>query len=424
MKHFKLTIAIAALAAASCQTTTPPPAVTPPQPEAQHLLDPRTGWKGSTTDAISRRFDTAWHMVLAGDYVNARSRLQDIRMRDASYAPASLAEAAIEVGEGRLDTARPTVEQIIAKNPGYTAAEVYGAEIDVAENRIRSAFDRYRELSQRPDAPPGTASRYAELQTRVFDQLYGAAVNAQPEQAIALLREALQITPNATAARTLLVHDLIALKRYDEAKTELGPLLNTSAVDQAGVQESLAEIDVGHGQYEEAIARYERLVRRDPDGRYRLRLDQVKELFAAANMPPQFLRAMDAPAITRADLAVLMYWKIASIRFAQNVPAPPIAIDISETPGRDEIIRAIALGIFQIDPVTRRVNPDADITEAGLARVAARVLALRGAACARQVSGQEAILTACGITLVAGDLPVSGRAASAVLEQVDRAISR
>ena len=423
MKYFKLTIAIAALAAASCQTT-PPPVVTPPQPEAQHLIDPRVGWKGTTTDAISRRFDTAWHMILAGDYVNARSRLQDVRTRDANYVPASLAEAAIEVGEGRFDTARATVEQIVAKIPGYTAAEIYAAEIDVAQNRIRSAYDRYRELAQRPDAPPGAASRYAELQTRVFDQLYGAAVGAQPEQAIAFLREALQIMPSATAARTLLVRELIALKRYDEAKTEIAPLLDTSARDQADVQEALAEIDVGHGQYEEAIARYERLARRDPDGRYRLRLDQVKELFAAANMPPQYLRAMDAPSITKADLAVLMYWRIASVRFAQNVPAPPIAIDISETPGRDEIIRAIALGIYQIDPVTRRVNPDADITRAGLARIVARVLQLRGAACARQVSGQDAILTACGVTTAVDDLPVSGREASAVLEQVDRAISR
>ena len=423
MKYFKLTIAIAALAAASCQTT-PPPVVTPPQPEAQHLIDPRVGWKGTTTDAIARRFDTAWHMVLAGDYVNARSRLAEVRTRDANYVPASLAEAAIEVGEGRFDTARATIEQILAKNPGYTAAEVYAAEIDVAQNRIRSAYDRYRELAQRPDAPRDAAARAAELQTRVFDQLYGAAVSAQPEQAIAFLREALQITPSATAARTLLVRDLIALKQYDEAKTEIAPLLETTARDQPDVQEALAEIDIGHGQYEDAIARYEKLARRDPDGRFRARLDQVKELFAAANMPPQFLRALDAPSITKADLAVLMYWRLASVRFAQNVPAPPIAIDISETPGRDEIIRAIALGIYPIDPVTRRVNPDADVNRAMLARVLARVLAVRGASCARQVSGQDAILTACGVTVAVDDLPVSGREAAAVLEQVDRAISR
>ena len=43
-----------------------------------------------------------------------------------------------------------------------------------------------------------------------------------------------------------------------------------------------------------------------------------------------------------------------SIRFAQNVPTPPIAIDIADIPGRDEVIRAMALGIYPVDPVTRR----------------------------------------------------------------------
>src|SRR5206468_6534223 len=142
----------------------------------------------------------------------------------------------------------------------------------------------------------------------------------------------------------------------------------------------------------------------DTSGRYTQRLEQVKEQFAAANMPPQVLRAMDADVITRADLAVLMYWKIASIRFAQNLPAPPIAIDISEAPGRDEIIRAIALGIFPIDPVTRRVNPDAAVNGSALARIVARVLNLRGAACARSTTGMDAILAACGINVTTDDL--------------------
>ena len=419
MKHRSWIVVIAAIVAASCQTA-PPPVVTP-RPESRNLIDPRTGWHGSTTDAVARRFETAWQMILAGDFAGAHSRLQDVRKRDASYAPADLAEVAIAIGEGRFGDAQSKIDQI---KPRYLAVDIYDAELAAAQNRIREAYDRYREIVKSPDAPPAASSRFAELQTRVFDQLYGAAINAQPEDAIRFLREALEIMPNATAARTLLARDLITLKRYDEAKTELDPLMKTAAFDQPEVQEALAEIDVGHGQYEDAIVRYERLARGDSEGKYQRRLEQVKELFAAANMPPQVLRAMDADLITRADLAVLMYWKVASIRFAQNVPAPPIAIDISETPGRDEIIRAIALGIYQIDPVTRRVNPDAEVTGATLVRVAARVLSVRGAACARQAGGPDAILAACGVTVAPEEVPVSGRTASAVLEQVDHAISR
>ena len=422
MKRYRFLAAIVTLAAASC-TTAPPPAITP-SAEARHLVDPRIGWHGSKNDAIERRFDNAWRSVLSGNYADARSRLADIRNRDAGYLPASLAEVAIEIGEGRFDVARAAVDQILARNSDYTAAEVYGAEIDVAQNQIRSAYERYREVLQRPDAPPSASARYAELQTRLFDQLYGAAAAAQPEDAIRFLRDALQVSPNATAARTLLVRDLIALKRFDEAKHELDPLLSSSAIDQSDVQEELAEIEVGTGQYEQAIVRYERLARRDPSGKYARRLEDIKEQFAAANMPPQFLQAMNADSITRSDLAVLMYWKLASIRFAQNVPAPPIAIDISESPGRDEIIRAIALGIYSIDPVTRRVNPDAIVTDTALARIAARVLTVRGAPCARQVTGADAILAACGVSATADDVPVSGQTASAVLDQVAQAMAR
>ena len=98
----------------------------------------------------------------------------------------------------------------------------------------------------------------------------------------------------------------------------------------------------------------------------------MKNQFAAANMPPQFLRALESESITRGDLAVLMYWKISSVRFAQDLSTPPIATDIGDVPSRDEIIRLIALGIYQVDPVTRQVNPYAPVSPLWLARAAAR----------------------------------------------------
>ena len=94
--------------------------------------------------------------------------------------------------------------------------------------------------------------------------------------------------------------------------------MNSSDMDRPEVQEALAEIDVGKGRYQQAINRYERLTRRDREGRYARRLQQIKEQFAAANMPPQYMRALEAESITRADLAVLMYWKVTAVRFAAS----------------------------------------------------------------------------------------------------------
>ncbi|MEK6375812.1 MAG: tetratricopeptide repeat protein [Acidobacteriota bacterium] len=421
----KRTFILLAIAVAACAPTTPAPTVAPGA-EDRYLIDPRAGF-GSANASIDKRFGDAWRAVIAGDFADARRRLADIRAKDPAYAPAALAEAAIELREGRADAARAIVDRVRAERPQYLAAEVYAAEVAVAEKRTRDAYELYRAIATRPDAPSTAAERLGDLQTRLFDDLHRAALAAPDEAAIATLREALQVNPAAGAARILLAQKLVALRRFEDARKEIEPVLGTADADRADVQQVLAEVDVSRGRYEEAIARYERMVRRGSDPRMARRLDELKTQFAEANMPLQFKRAIEDESITRADLAVLMYWQVASVRFAQNLPAPPIAIDVSETPGREELIRAIALGVYHVDPVTRRVNPASAVNAGGLTRITARLLALRGAGCARGIpqSDPSRILAACGITdpsLAGSDQAVSGRTASMVMEQVDRAL--
>ncbi|HEV7571594.1 MAG TPA: tetratricopeptide repeat protein [Thermoanaerobaculia bacterium] len=419
-----LIIAALAIFLASCSSA-PPPVAAPaaPQGNERFIIDPRTGYDAQPTPANAKRFDDAWRAVLAGDYTTARKKLDDIRAKDPSYGPMQLAEAAIDLRQGKTDAARPIVERALEKRPRYTAAEVYAAEIAIAEKRTREAYDIYREVASRPGPPDFVTERIGELRATLFDQLYNAAVAAPGEESVRLLREALTINPAANPARILLAQKLVAQHKYDEARAELDPILATGDVDRSEVQEALAEIDISRGRYEAAIARYERIAKRDR--RFAARLDEIKQQYAEANMPPQFRRAIESESITRGDLAVLMYWKVASVRFASNIAAPPIAIDIGETPGRDEIVRAMALGIYQVDPVTRRVGPYSPVNAGALSRIAARVLTLRGAACAR---GAGNVLAACAIVdpaLGAGaEAPVPGRVAAGVMEQVDRASSR
>ena len=415
---------VAAIVVLIAACAAPPPPVVVPQGEARFLIDPRTGWSGPAPPAIDRELEAAWRYILAGDYTTARDRLDDAKLAD--YPPATLANAAIAIREKRFDDARAIVDRLVSRYPQYTAANVYEAELDIAQNQIRSAYDRYRAIAAQPNAPVTAKERVADLQTQVFNQLYNAALGARDAEAMRLLREALAIDPAASAARILLVQKLVAQQQYDEARTELDPLIKSGDADRPEVQEALAEIDVGKGRYQQAINRYERLTRRDPDGRFARRLAEIKEQFAEQNMPPQYQRALESESITRADLAVLMYWKVTAIRFAQDVPPPPIATDIAEAPGRDELIRAIALGIFPVDPVTRRVNPFATVNASALQRIAARTLNVRGASCARGFGNDPArILASCGVddpTAVGDEVSVSGRTAAALLDQIDRAL--
>lgn len=421
--------AMALLMAACAGTRTPPPALTP-RGEDRFLVDPRAGYTQTAPPQVERKFDSAWRFFLAGNDVEARRRVADIRLHYPEYLPAALAEAAVDIRQGQLDSARVIVQRVEDQAPDYTAARIYEAEIALAEHHARAAYDIYRALSERPNAPPTVAERVSMLKSRVFEELVVASQTAADDEAARLLREALEINASALNARILLANKLIARRSFEEARQVLEPVISSPDFDRPEVQESLAEIEAGRGQYQEAIARYDRLARSDSDPRFSRRLEQIKQAWTAANMPPQYQRAIESESIDRADLAVLMYWKLTSVRFAQNLGSPPIAIDIEGVPGREEMIRAIAIGLYDVDPVTRRVAPLRTVNAATLQRLAARLLSIRGAVCARSLPDRDAqrILTACAVTDPAGNVPpetpVTGRAAAALLDQVQRVLER
>ena len=431
MKRNSILLLIAAtIALAACAPANAPPHAAQPGGEERYLIDPRVG-APAAPPALDAKFDVAWRFVLAGDRAEAGKRLEAIHGKSPAYLPAQLARAAMLIREKQFDRALEIVVAALAKNPHYTAAEIYRAEIAIADGDTRRGLDLYRGVAAEPNAPELVRERIVELQRTLFDRLYAAAQTASDSAAIPMLREALELDPTSGPARILLARKLVAVHDVDEARRALDPVLSGADADRDDVQEALAEIEVGHGRFQEAIVRYERLAHRDT--RYTARLEQIKDEYAAANMPMQYQRAVETESITRADLAVLLYWKVAAIRFASDVPSPPIAVDLNDTLGREELVRALALGIYAVDPVTRRAGASNVVNSTSLARITARVLLLRGAACSRQATNDptdmgraRSVLAACNVTdpnlTLGADAPVSGRAAAAVLEQVDRAL--
>jgi tetratricopeptide (TPR) repeat protein len=425
-----LLIAAVGLFLAACATTTTQAPVAAPSGEHRFLIDPRTGSSSTaSSESVSRKFDTAWQQFQNGQVAEARRRFADLRSRAPELVPIQLAEAAVDLAEGRTAVAHATVDQLAARNPEWTAALVYQAEIAAAEGNNRRAYDIYRTLAGRPDLPAISNERAAMLRDSLFNDLYRNAQTATDEESVRLLRDALEINPAATDARLLLSRKLIAGRNFDDARRTLDPLVNSAEMDRPEVQEALAEIDAGRGRYQEAIVRYDRLARRTRDPRYTARLEEIKTTWTAANMPPQFTAALESPELTRADFAVLLYWTVPSVRFAQNLGTPPIAIDIGDVAGRDEIIRAIAFGLYDVDSVTRRVSPARPVTAANLTKLAARVLTLRAADCARNAQTDPAqILAACGINDPTAGLPpdalVTGRQAAALLSGVEKALAK
>ena len=413
----------AAVTLAACTSTAPPPPMVAPQGDDRFLIDPRTGYDVAVDPQVSQRFETAWRHVTAGNEAEARRRIAEIRTKNPEYAPAILAEAALDLRAGNFDAAEVAINTARRASETWIAPRVYEAELAFRREQTRRAYELYRDLVGQPGVPSIVTERVDALQTRLFNELLATAAGASDAEAVRLLREALAYNAGAMDVRVMLASRLVNLKQFDEARRELDPVLNTAEVDRPAVQEILAEIDAGRGRYQEAIVRYERLSRRIKEPRYAERLEQIKEEWSMANMPPQFRQALESPAITRADFAVLLYWLVPSVRFAQNLSSPLIAIDIENVAGREEIIRAIAIGLFDVDPVTRRVSPGRPINAARFSQHLARLLTLRGAPCARGLT-HDRVLAACGIAEPAlpPDAAITGREAAAALEAIAKAL--
>lgn len=429
-----LLVAVLALMAAACADTAAPPPTVVPTGDDRYLIDPRTGTTATAPAAIERRFETAWRFFLAGNVAEAGTRLDEIQRRQADYVPAQLAKAAIDIHERRFDQARETVSRVLKANPKHLAARVYEAEIAFREGNMRRAHELYTPIAAMPGAPVTARERVEAAQEAIYTELLKAAQAAPARESVPLLREALTLDPAAIEPRILLVQRLVEEGRFDDARREIEPLLTSTAVDRDEVQVALAEIDAGRGRYQESIVRYERLARRSNNPAYTRRLDEIKRQWSDANMPTQYREAAESSAITRAQLAVLLYWTVPSVRFAQNLPTPPIATDMADVTGREEMIRAIALGLYEVDPITRRVGPLRVMTPAAVNRALARLLLSRGAGCARPYAGERdeatrtaAVLDGCRIPDIAAQLapdqPVAGRDLQRALAEVARATS-
>lgn len=412
------------LVLAACATTTPPPPAVAPQGDDRYLIDPRTGSTETLAPAAASQLEAAWRYALAGNELDTQRKLAELRRKSPGSLQATLLEAFLDIRATRFEAARSAVAAVQQRDPENLPARVYLAEITLREGETRIAYDQYRAIAILPGAPPTAALRIAELEARLFNDLIAAAQGAPESESIRLLREALVFNPGAIEPRIQLAQKLVTQKQYDEGRRELEPLLNTAA-DRPEVQEILAEIDVGRGRYQEAIVRLDRLARRTNDPRYQQRLDAIKSEWSAANMPEHYRDALDSSAVTRADLAILLYWTVPSVRFAQNLGTPQIAVDIEDMAGREEIVRAIALGLFDVDPVTRRVNPHRTVSAGRLSQHLERVLLLRGASCARGVT-QDKVLSTCRVTDLTSafspETTVPGRNVQRSLEQVAKAL--
>ncbi|MDX1582590.1 MAG: tetratricopeptide repeat protein [Thermoanaerobaculia bacterium] len=407
-----------ALTMVGCATTPSPP----PEPltdEARRLIDPLTGYEPDST-TLANSSSQAWREFQSGRFDSAERGWQQILTADAEFAPALVGLASIALARGQLERAR----ELLGDVEPYPASLVLRAEILASDGRVVEAAELLSPIVARPDTPSVVAVRFADLREDALNRLVAEARAAQvPEDRTRLLRRAVSLAPGDLEIRLDLVEALVSAGKFGEAREALSPALDRDATLNR-VQAALAEIEIGEEKYQNAMRRYERLVERTGDVVYRERLELAKRLWNESTYPKQFQLAVRSPNITREQLAVLLFWKLPSIRFAQNLEQPPIVVDLAEVMGREELIRALALGLLPLDRSTRQARPRRTVTVSQFLAAAASALELVSSDPCTTAETETPVeqLHACGIdTLKLESNPsgfVTGAGATVILDQI------
>ncbi len=329
---------------------------------ADFLLDPLSDCEGAL-DALDRdALLRAYQDLLAG---GSAAAVEAVATRVLAAAPGSHA-ALVLGGQARLVAGRAQeVLRELAPPRGEpeTCLPLRALRARALESAgdLIEAFGAYLDLA---DALPAAtlratalAPRAREIVHRRFDEALRAGRVDDAEAALSSLTRWWPRT-----VETLEAERELAVARGDEAR-ELAVLRSLLAA--GGERRDLAlrrgELELTVGDPRVGLALIEGMAAASPsDAALAEALRRAKFQWRLLNAPESVRRIARAPATTRGDLAVLLYWLVPKIRSARPASAR-IASDILDHPAQDEIVRVVNLGLMPVDETLHRFTPDASL---------------------------------------------------------------
>jgi tetratricopeptide (TPR) repeat protein len=369
--RFFFLLALAALAVSlpgRCASA-PPPSV----PRDRFPLDPREGIAGPFDASV----EEGWRALSSGNAARARMefarvkagpslRVATIGMIEALVLERRAAQA-LELCTGALASGKPTV-------PLLTSC----GEARASRGEPVQAFELYERAVARAPDRTGLAQRAEELRADATDSVLAAAGRAaaegRPEEARLEAARALAWNPGSASvlARAAEVECDAgdrerALQYYREALTLGG--LDSVTEQKAG------DLALEAGDYAMAVFVFEGLAAHDP--RMRERAEAARLAFRMDNWPDAERQAARARRVTRSGAASITWWMFPEVRDAK-VRSGVVATDVLERRDSRSMMRAIALGLLDVDPETHRARPDAALGRAAAAQMMLRLAAILG----------------------------------------------
>jgi tetratricopeptide (TPR) repeat protein len=413
----------ALLAAGALAACAPPPAPAPPRAPIPAEVAP---WLLPPIEAGSPGRASGLHLRLlsSGDADAVAREAESLLAADAAQPGVQtvLAQARLARGDaaGALDAARA------AGVPGGAPALAVAARALESQGSLVEAFEAYSELAS---GVPAAAAAAVRLEPRAVELLEARTRAALARGELAAADSAFSrlesLRPNDPAVQELGL-DLAAARGDLPRELALVRSLSANQPERVELQERRARLEMEVGDPRVGLDLYQALADASPGDLGRQdELRRATFRWRVLNAPEAVRRAAAHPEVTRADLAVLLYWLVPQVRTA-GTGAPRIAADVLEHRAREEIVRVVNLGLLGVDEALHVFEPERPARRSELFRALQLLLGPGGCAGPAGAAGasRDAVCEGardCGLIASAGDClagaAISGREALEALRR-------
>jgi len=353
-------ILVPTLAALAGRCATAPSAE---RPSDRFPLDPREGLPGPFEESVEK----GWRALQIGDPVKARREFAGAE-NDRSRRAAAIGELEALVAEDRGGEALRRCRDLLgAPDPTLPLLVACGE----AHARLGEPFEAY-ELYERAAA---RAPRRAGLQLRSDELREGAAqaaldsaekmaLQGSREEARANLSRALAWSPGSAPVLARAADVECALGEKERALAHYRQALAAPGLD-AGTRERAGDLALELGEDAMAVSIFDRLADEDP--KYGGRAAEARLSFRIANWPETERQIARIRRLTRAGAASLTWWMCPEVREAR-VRAGIVASDVLGRRDSRAVMRAISLGLLDVEAYAHRARPDAPLTRGAAAQ--------------------------------------------------------
>ena len=322
------------------------------------------------------RFEKAWRDVLAGSADAGARAFAEILGKRPGLAPAQAGIAYARLRAGRYREAAQAFDAVLAGRADYVPALIGAGSASLRLGDPERALGYYKRAEEAAPTQPLATRRLAELKLQVTERRVAAAraslERGETAAAAEEYRRALEVAPEVGALRVEYANLLLA---GGDVPAAIEALRSDPVGDRQALLR-LGELLTEQQDHAGALEAYRRLLQRDPkDVEAQQLAFAVRDALELEGLPPEYRQIVDAPRITRADLAALVAVKLPSLRQVEGGD-PELAVDISGSWAREYILLALSHDVMDVYP-NHTFQPGAIARRGELARAVARALDLR-----------------------------------------------